>query len=113
GSYGDGVLLYPGTPARIGGVHDIPIASLRLKMIREGREDYEYLKLLVDRGDPKLARALSQRIAGRARQVTSDPAALDDARRRAAERIVELGGGGAPSGSAHSNGCQMRPVGSR
>jgi hypothetical protein len=50
---GDGTLLYPGTPTTvvngssyaIGGVSHIPIASLRLKMIREGLEDYEYLTL--------------------------------------------------------------------
>ncbi len=50
---GDGTLVYPGTPATvangssyaIGGVSHIPIASLRLKMIREGLEDYEYLTM--------------------------------------------------------------------
>jgi len=50
---GDGTLLYPGTPATvvngssyaIGGRSHIPLASLRLKMIREGLEDYEYLTL--------------------------------------------------------------------
>lgn len=64
---GDGVLFYPGvvntaavglpaadgrgahTPS-IGGTHDIPIESIRLKMIREGYEDYEYLKKLKDLG---------------------------------------------------------------
>ncbi len=45
---GDGTLFYPGTKAKIGGTHDIPIASIRLKMIREGMEDYEYLKILDD-----------------------------------------------------------------
>src|SRR5262249_37495194 len=50
GNNGDGTLVYPGTPARIGGQHDIPIASIRLKLIREGREDFEYLKLLADKG---------------------------------------------------------------
>jgi hypothetical protein len=53
---GDGTLFYPGVPSTagravqsatpsIGGTHDIPIASIRLKLIREGLEDYEYLKL--------------------------------------------------------------------
>ena len=41
GGNGDGTLFYPGTPARIGGTHDIPIESVRLKRIRDGREDYE------------------------------------------------------------------------
>ncbi|HLG23094.1 MAG TPA: hypothetical protein VI382_09780, partial [Candidatus Manganitrophaceae bacterium] len=36
---------YPGRPDQVGGTHHIPIESIRLKMIREGLEDYEYLKL--------------------------------------------------------------------
>ena len=50
---GDGTFVYPGTPGTvsggssygIGGNSHIPVASLRLKMLREGLEDYEYLKL--------------------------------------------------------------------
>ena len=36
-------MFYPGQPKRIGGRTDIPIESIRLKLIREGMEDYEYL----------------------------------------------------------------------
>jgi Domain of unknown function (DUF4091) len=46
GGNGDGTLFYPGKPARIGGRTDIPVESIRLKLIREGMEDYEYLSLL-------------------------------------------------------------------
>lgn len=46
GGHGDGILFYPGRPADIGGTLHIPIESIRLKMIREGFEDYEYLKLV-------------------------------------------------------------------
>lgn len=46
GGNGDGTLFYPGMPARIGGTHDIPLDSIRLKRIRDGREDYEYLLAL-------------------------------------------------------------------
>ncbi len=48
GGNGDGTLLYPGRPALIGGQTDIPIESIRLKLIREGMQDYEYLNLLAD-----------------------------------------------------------------
>lgn len=62
GVHGDGILLYPGVPSAtgktwatsggcytpmeggieyIGGTHDIPIASLRMKYIRDGLEDLE------------------------------------------------------------------------
>ena len=46
GGNGDGTLFYPGTPDVIGGRTHIPIESIRLKLIREGMEDYEYLALL-------------------------------------------------------------------
>ena len=56
GANGDGNLFYPGSaegtddaPA-IGGEHDIPIESMRLKRIRDGREDYELLSALAGSG---------------------------------------------------------------
>jgi hypothetical protein len=49
GGNGDGSLFYPGKPSdpRIGGPagSDFPMESLRLQLIREGMEDYEYLVL--------------------------------------------------------------------
>lgn len=45
GGNGDGTLFYPGRARLIGGRTDIPIESIRLKFIREGYEDYEYLRL--------------------------------------------------------------------
>jgi hypothetical protein len=50
GGNGDGTLFYPGTVAKIGGRDPVPVASIRLKLIREGMEDYEYLKLLESLG---------------------------------------------------------------
>jgi len=46
GGNGDGTLFYPGTPDVVGGKTHIPIESIRLKLIREGLEDYEYLSML-------------------------------------------------------------------
>jgi hypothetical protein len=46
GGNGDGTLFYPGLPDVIGGSTHIPVESIRLKLIREGLEDYEYLALL-------------------------------------------------------------------
>jgi Domain of unknown function (DUF4091) len=46
GGNGDGTMFYPGRPDIIGGTTHIPIESIRLKLIREGLEDYEYLVLL-------------------------------------------------------------------
>ena len=59
GGNGDGTLFYPGAPAKIGGKSDIPIETIRLKLIREGYEDYEYLLLAEKRaGRAKVDAAL-------------------------------------------------------
>ena len=46
GGNGDGSLTYPGRSNEIGGFTFIPIASLRLKAIRDGLEDLEYMYML-------------------------------------------------------------------
>jgi glycosyl hydrolase family 123 len=111
GGNGDGTLFYPGTPAKIGGSSHIPLASLRVKMIREGMEDYEYLKLLADVGDPAMADAEAAALSPHAWQNETDPAAIDAARHRIALRIEALtgknpppmtGGGGSGGGSGGS-----------
>src|SRR3569832_2636426 len=48
---GDGTYFYPGRPDKIGGTHHIPIPSIRLKMLREGIEDYEYLTMVAAKKD--------------------------------------------------------------
>jgi hypothetical protein len=62
GGNGDGTLFYPGRPARIGGRSDIPIESIRLKLIREGMEDYEYLALLAQLDGRQAADQYADRI---------------------------------------------------
>lgn len=46
GGNGDGTLFYPGSPSYIGGTTTIPCSSMRLKAIRDGYQDYEYLRIL-------------------------------------------------------------------
>jgi hypothetical protein len=55
GGNGDGTLFYPGKPSIIGGTTDVPIESIRLKLIREGLEDYEYWALLAGRAGSEAA----------------------------------------------------------
>lgn len=50
GGAGDGTMFYAGRTDRIGGTHDVPLASIRMALVREGLEDYEYLHLLAMRG---------------------------------------------------------------
>jgi len=49
---GDGYVVYPGKPIGLDGL----VGSIRLKQVREGAEDYEYLSLLgrlIEKTDPK------------------------------------------------------------
>src|SRR5262249_54164354 len=61
GGNGDGTLFYPGRPQVIGGTTHIPIESIRLKLIREGLEDYEYLVMLTKL---KGAKTVADRVNG-------------------------------------------------
>ncbi len=65
GGNGDGTLFYPGRPILIGGKTDIPIESIRLKLIREGMEDYEYLALLTQWGGRQTAEMFANRIVAK------------------------------------------------
>ncbi len=76
---GEGVLFYPGAAAGVAG----PVATLRLKALRDGLEDYEYLRLA--------GQAAPEIVAGIARTWTDwnpDPAQLLAAREALAKLIV-------------------------
>jgi hypothetical protein len=96
GGNGDGTLFYPGTPARIGGTRDIPIESIRLKLVREGLEDHEYLALLERAGDRAAAAEAANRIVSNAYTWERRPEALREVRRTVAARL-----------SAHSSRLQQ------
>ncbi len=76
---GDGTLFYPGKASLIGGTVDIPIESIRMKMIREGMEDYEYL-ILVARKDRPRAEAIARALFPHAYQCNQPPHKLAAAR---------------------------------
>ncbi len=104
GGNGDGTLLYPGTPAAIGGQTHIPVASLRLAMIREGMEDYEYLKLVTDLGDGAFAKQVAARLFP---DPWTQPSVADlfAARQELAARILALTGGTTTSAGASGGGA--------
>ena len=62
GGNGDGTLFYPGDPARTGLSDWTPLESLRLKSRRDGVQDYEYLKILVEQGRDSEARSVAQQL---------------------------------------------------
>ena len=96
GGNGDGNLFYPGLPQggegvpAIGGTHEIPIESIRLKRIRDGREDYEYLRRLENNGSGEEARSVVEGLfgpPGSAARTTVGPAAMEAARIELAEML--------------------------
>ncbi len=60
---GDGTLLFPGLPDRLGGTHPFPVESIRLKLVRDGLEDRELLVLAQRSGLSTLAERLAARLA--------------------------------------------------
>jgi len=81
--YGDGSLMYPGKQAGVDG----PVGSIRLEMIRDGLEDYEYLCLLEKaRGKRAVDRAIGQ-VATDMKRFTRSAPLLERVRREVAEAI--------------------------
>jgi hypothetical protein len=81
---GGGYLFYPGAPCGIDG----PVASMRLKNIRDGMEDYEYFVLLEQRAGAAAVQKIVDHIAPNWWDYARDPAAILAARRAMAEQIA-------------------------
>jgi hypothetical protein len=88
GGNGDGTLFYPGAPARIGGKTPIPVESLRLKTIRDGLEDYEYLRLARTLGLSQLAEASARALVPSGDRIVDDPAKWASVRDELARQIT-------------------------
>ncbi len=81
---GEGTLVYPARPVGYDGI----VPSLRLKALRDGIQDYDYLKTLEDLGLAAEAEKIVVPLAGSFFQWEPDPAAYDKARARLAELII-------------------------
>jgi len=80
---GEGALLYPGSDAGIEG----PVASMRIKSLRDGMEDYEYFVLLEQRGGAAAVEEIVREAVPTWAACTRDPYALPQLRQRLAEAI--------------------------
>jgi hypothetical protein len=80
GGNGDGTLFYPGTPERMGESAHHPVVSLRLKAIRDGLTDYEYLKALERVGEASFARDEVGKLVHSGYEITQDPAVWENTR---------------------------------
>jgi Domain of unknown function (DUF4091) len=98
GGNGDGNLFYAGTPGggngsiAVGGSHPIPLETIRLKRIRDGREDYEYLHLLDQQGQGAAALGVVRGLFGpdssAGHSTTVSSAAMEGARNQLAEAVT-------------------------
>jgi len=84
---GEGILIYPGAPAGLKGV----APSMRLKYLRDGVQDYEYIQILKNCGLGLWALKESRKVARDWTNWTRDSALLESAR-------IELGNKVAASG---------------
>lgn len=82
---GDGFLFYPGDDASIDG----PVASIRLKNLRDGLEDYEYFALLDNLGARDVVDEIVRQAVPTWGTWNQDPMALPQLRERLAEEIVK------------------------
>ena len=98
GGNGDGNLFYAGTPngangsVAIGGTHPIPLETIRLKRIRDGYQNYEYLRMLESQGKRQAAMGVFERLFGNLNHAmnstTVSGAALDSARAQLSAMIA-------------------------
>jgi hypothetical protein len=83
---GEGYLMYPGTPCGIDG----PIASIRLKNIRDAMEDYEYFVILEKLAGRDAVTKIVSEEAPDWWAVSYDPKILLSARERIANEIMKF-----------------------
>ncbi|MGA2858891.1 MAG: DUF4091 domain-containing protein [Candidatus Sulfotelmatobacter sp.] len=81
---GEGVLVYPGGPAGLKGV----APSMRLKYLRDGVEDYEYVQLLKNCGQAAFALAEAERVGPDWTHWTRDAGLLESVREELGSQIA-------------------------
>ncbi len=84
---GGGYLFYPGVPCGING----PIASMRLKNLRDGMEDYEYFAILQQRSGEDALKTIVGKVAPNWWDYCRDAHVLLATRRELAEAIQDAG----------------------
>jgi hypothetical protein len=94
---GEGMLVYPGQPVGVKGV----VASMRMKWLRDGVEDYDYVQVLKSLGKEDVAMQISRSVGPDWTKWTRDPNAIESARKKLGETIDALmNAAPATSGSA-------------
>lgn len=80
---GEGMLVYPGAQVGVEGI----VPSMRLKWLREGVEDYEYVEIMKRLGQAGRAIEISRSVGSDWYNWTKDPNVLESVRRQLGEEI--------------------------
>jgi hypothetical protein len=83
---GEGMLVYPGQPVGIQGV----VASMRLKWLRDGVEDYEYIQILKNLGKADLAMQTARSVGPDWTHWARDAGTIDSARQQLGQAINRI-----------------------
>ena len=83
---GEGILVYPGQPVGVKGV----VASMRLKWLRDGVEDYDYVQILKGLGKADMAMSIARSVGADWTHWTRDPEAIEAARLKIGEAIDQF-----------------------
>ncbi|MBN1459266.1 MAG: DUF4091 domain-containing protein, partial [Armatimonadetes bacterium] len=87
---GEGMLLYPGSYVGVSG----GVASMRVKWLRDGIDDYDYVELLKQYGLGDWALEVCRTVGPDWSNWTRSPEEAEAARRLLGEKLHEIGGGG-------------------
>jgi hypothetical protein len=83
---GEGMLVYPGQPVGVKGV----VASMRMKWLRDGVEDYDYVQILKNLGKEDVAMQIARSVGPDWTNWTRDAGAIEAARQKLGETIDQL-----------------------
>jgi hypothetical protein len=83
---GEGALVYPGQQVGIQGV----VASMRLKWLRDGVDDYDYVQILKSLGKEDLAMKIARSVGPDWTHWTRDAAAIESAREQLGQTISQI-----------------------
>jgi hypothetical protein len=97
---GEGMLVYPGQQVGVQGV----VASMRLKWLRDGVEDYDYIQILKNLGKSELAMKVARSVGPDWTNWTRDPGVLESARQQLGQAIEQaMSSKDSPSSSSLSS----------
>ena len=96
---GEGMLVYPGQQVGVQGV----VGSMRLKWLRDGVEDYDYIQILKNLGKADLALQIARSVGPDWTNWTRDAAAIESARRQLGQAISQIMSATPPSAASRSS----------